>query len=305
MDAGTLDRVALAERPRLLGLAYRMIGSYSDAEDVVQDAMLRIHRAPAADIASPAAYLTTITTRLAIDHLRSARVRRESYVGPWLPEPIAADPAPDAASSAIISDTLSMAFLVLLERLGPSERAVLVLHDVFAYSHAEIGAMLDRSEASSRQLLRRARQRLEDGQPRVDVAPAQRDEVVSRFVAACEGGDFDAFFAALLADVELVFDGGAEVKTAARHPIRGADRVARFLAFAMARLSAKRRVVLAELNGGPAALIYAGPERLIGAVFVEPGEGGRAALIRWVRNPSKLRSLGEGLHSSTPPPPPG
>ena len=291
MDTATLERVALAERPRLLGIAYRMIGSYSDAEDVVQDAMLRIHRAPETDIVSPAAYLTTVTTRLAIDHLRSARVRRESYVGPWLPEPIAADPAPDAASKAIIADTLSIAFLLLLETLGPSERAVLVLHDVFAYSHAEIGAMLDRSEVSCRQLLRRARQRINDGQTQTEVTPAQRDEVVKRFVAACDGGDFDAFFAALVADVELVFDGGPDVRTAARRPIRGADRVARFLAFAMARLTSRRRVEMATLNGGPAILIHTESGRPVGAVFIEPGNGDRAALIRWVRNPTKLNQL--------------
>lgn len=291
MDAATLERVAEAERPRLLGVAYRMTGSYSDAEDIVQDAMLRIHRAPETDIASPGAYLTTITTRLAIDHLRSARVRRESYVGPWLPEPIAADPAPDAASKAVIDDTLSMAFLLLLETLGPSERAVLVLHDVFTYSHAEIGAMLDRSEASCRQLLRRARQRIDDGQTKTEVAPARRDEVVRRFVAACDGGDFDAFFAVLVADVELVFDGGPEVKTAARRPIRGADRVARFLAFAMKRLTAGRRVEMTTLNGGPAALIHTKSGAVVGAVFIEPGDGDRAALIRWVRNPTKLHQL--------------
>jgi RNA polymerase sigma-70 factor (ECF subfamily) len=291
MDTATLERVALAERSRLLSIAYRMTGSYSDAEDIVQDAMLRIHRAPLTDIASPVAYLTTITTRLAIDHLRSARVRRESYVGPWLPEPIAADPAPDAASKAVIDDTLSMAFLLLLETLGPSERAVLVLHDVFAYSHAEIGAMLDRSEVSCRQLLRRARQRIDDGQTKAEVAPAQRDEVVRRFVAACDGGDFGAFFAALVADVELVFDGGPEVKTAARRPIRGADRVARFLAFAMTRLTAGRRVEMATLNGGPAVLIHTESGSVVGAVFIEPGDGDRAALIRWVRNPVKLRQL--------------
>lgn len=291
MDTATLARVALAERPRLLGIAYRMIGSYSDAEDVVQDAMLRLHRAPVTDIASPAAYLTTITTRLAIDHLRSARVRRESYVGPWLPEPIADDPAPDAAARAVIADTLSMAFLLLLETLGPSERAVLVLHDVFAYSHVEIGAMLNRSETSCRQLLRRARQRLDGGQTKAEVGPAQRDEVVRRFVAACDGGDFESFLAALVSDVELVFDGGPDVKTAARRPIRGADRVARFLAFAMGRLSAGRRVELATLNGGPAALIHASSGGLVGAVFIEPGDGDRAALIQWVRNPNKLGHL--------------
>ena len=291
MDAATFERFAHAEHPRLLGIAYRMTGSRSDAEDIVQEAMLRAHRAPMAEIGSPAAYLTTITTRLAIDHLRSARVRREAYVGPWLPEPIAADPAPDAASRAVLADTLSMAFLVLLEALSPDERAVLVLHDVFAYSHSEIGEVLGRSEASCRQLLRRARQRLESGRPRSQVDPARRDEVVRRFVAACEGGDFDTFLALLTVDAELVFDGGPDVRTAARHPIRGHDRVARFLTSVLRRLSEHRRIVPATLNGGPAALVHTGSDELIGAVFVEPTDDGRAAVIRWVRNPAKLTRL--------------
>jgi RNA polymerase sigma-70 factor (ECF subfamily) len=291
LDEAALDRVAVAERPRLLALAYRMTGSRSDAEDLVQEALLRAHRAPAADIQSPAAYLTTITTRLAIDHLRSARVRRESYVGPWLPEPIAVDPAPDATARAALADSLSMAFLVVLETLSPSERAVLVLHDVFAYAHAEIAVMLERSEASSRQLLRRARQRLEAGHSRVEVDLAQRDEVVRRFVAACDGGDLEAFVALLTDDAVLVFDGGAEIRTAARHPIRGRDRVGRFLAYVMDRLAGNGRIVVATLNGGPAALVYAAPDELIGAVFVEPAEDGAASTIRWVRNPAKLTGV--------------
>lgn len=302
MDSEAFDLMALTERPRLLGIAYRMLGSYSDAEDIVQDAMLRFHAVHATEIVSPAAYLTTITTRLAIDHLRTARVRRESYVGPWLPEPIVADPAPDAASTAIIGDSLSIAFLALPERLGPTERAVLVLHDVFAYSHAEIGSMLERSEASCRQVLRRARQRIDDdGRTAAEVSPARRDEVVRRFVAACAGGSFDAFLATLMADVELVFDGGAAVKSAARRPIRGADRVARFLAFAMTRTGPARRVEITTLNGGPAALVFAGRDALLGAVFVEPDDDGRAALIRWVRNPSKLQRLLDPRPPSTQP----
>jgi RNA polymerase sigma-70 factor (ECF subfamily) len=291
VDAAELDRIAQDERPRLTGLAYRMTGSLSDAEDIVQDALLRAHRARVDDIESPAAYLTTITTRLAIDHQRSARVRRESYVGPWLPEPIAADPAPDAAASAELADTLSMAFLVVLETLSPDERAVLLLHDVFAYPHAEIAEMLGRTDASCRQVLRRARTRIEAERPRAEADLAQRDEVLHRFLDACEGGDMDAFLSLLTDDAELIFDGGAEVKTAARHPIRGADRVARFLAFVMGRLADGGRVAPATLNGGPAALVTTSTGEIIGAVFVEPDPDGRAAEIRWVRNPSKLATL--------------
>jgi RNA polymerase sigma factor (sigma-70 family) len=290
LDAATLDEVALVERPRLLGIAYRMIGSYSDAEDVVQEALLRAHRASPSDIESPAAYLTTITTRLAIDHLRSARVRRESYVGPWLPEPIATDPAHDAASRAVLHDTLSMAFLIVLETLTTDERAVLILHDVFAYSHAEIAGMLERSEASSRQLLHRARTRLDAATPRREVARAERDELVRRFVAACDGGDIDAFLALLVPDAELVMDGGASV-TAARHPIRGAARVARFLAYAVGRMGRGRRVVSTTLNGGPAVVLYTEQDALVGAIFIEGSDERSAAVIRWVRNPEKLAAL--------------
>ena len=291
MDAAELDRIAQQERPRLTSLAYRMTGSLSDAEDIVQEALLRAHRAQVDDIESPAAYLTTITTRLAIDHQRSARVRRESYVGPWLPEPIAADPAPDAAASAELADTLSMAFLVVLEHLSPDERAVLLLHDVFAYPHADIAEMLGRTDASSRQLLRRARQRIDAERPRTDADLAQRDEVLNRFLDACAGGDMESFLALLTDDAELTFDGGAEVKTAARHPIRGADRVARFLAFVMGRVADGGRVEPTVLNGGPAAVVTSSAGEIIGAVFLEPGADGNVAEIRWVRNPSKLTAL--------------
>ena len=291
MDAAELDRIAQQERPRLIGLAYRMTGSRSDAEDIVQEALLRAHRAQVSDIESPAAYLTTITTRLAIDHQRSALVRRESYVGPWLPEPIAADPAPDAAAAAELADTLSMAFLVVLETLTPDERAVLLLHDVFSYPHADIAEMLGRTDASCRQLLRRARQRIEAERPRADADPAHRDEVLHRFLDACEGGDMDAFLALLTDDAVLTVDGGGAVKTAARHPIRGADRVARFLAFVMGRLADGGRVEPVTLNGGSAALVTAATGEIIGAVFIEPGPDSSAAEIRWVRNPAKLTDL--------------
>ena len=291
MKAAELDQIAQQERPRLTGLAYRMTGSLADAEDIVQEALLRAHRAQADGIESPAAYLTTITTRLAIDHQRLARVRRESYVGPWLPEPIAADPAPDAAASAELADTLSMAFLVVLETLPPDERAVLLLHDVFAYPHADIAEMLGRTDASCRQLLRRARQRIEAERPRTDADLTQRDELLHRFLDACDGGDMDAFLALLTDDAELVFDGGADVKTAARHPIRGADRVARFLAFVVGSLTDGGSIQAVTLNGGPAALVTARTGDIIGAVFVEPDETGDAAEIRWIRNPDKLVTL--------------
>jgi RNA polymerase sigma-70 factor (ECF subfamily) len=292
VDAADLGRIAQRERPRLIGLAYRMTGSLNDAEDIVQEALLRAHRAHAGDIESPAAYLTTITTRLAIDYQRSARVRRESYVGPWLPEPITVDPAPDAVASAELADTLSMAFLVVLETLSPDERAVLLLHDVFAYPHADIAEMLGRTDASCRQLLRRARQRLEAERPRFRADLRQRDEVLHRFLEACEGGDMDSFLSLLTEDAELVVDGGVEVQTAARHPIRSASRVARFLAFVTGRIAADGgRIASVTLNEGPAALFTSGDGGIIGAVFLEPDDDGNVATIHWVRNPSKLATL--------------
>ncbi|MEZ5410004.1 MAG: RNA polymerase sigma factor SigJ [Acidimicrobiales bacterium] len=291
MDRADFDQVAKGQRPRLIGLAYRMTGSLSDAEDIVQDALLRAHQAGLDGIESPAAYLTTITTRLAIDHQRSARVRRESYVGPWLPEPIAADPAPDAAAAAELADNLSMAFLIVLETLKPEERAVLLLHDVFAYPHSEIADMLGRTDASCRQLLSRARRRIAAERPRSDPDMAQRDEVLRRFLDACEGGDMDGFLSMLTEDAELIVDGGATIKTAARHPIRGADRIARFLSFVMGRLGDGGHVTSVSLNGGPAALVTSGAGEIVGAVFVEPGEDGNAAKIRWIRNPIKLDAV--------------
>jgi RNA polymerase sigma-70 factor (ECF subfamily) len=184
-----------------------------------------------------------------------------------------------------------MAFLVVLETLSPDERAVLLLHDVFAYSHADIALVLDRTEASCRQLLRRARQRLEARQTRTEVDLGKRDVVTRRFVAACEGGDLEAFLAVLTDDAVLTFDGGPDVRTAARQPIRGSARVARFLAYVMNRLAGAGRITQATLNGGPAILVSSDSGALIGAVFVEPGLAGGIAEVRWVRNPAKLSHL--------------
>jgi RNA polymerase sigma-70 factor (ECF subfamily) len=192
---------------------------------------------------------------------------------------------------AELSDSLSMAFLVVLETLSPAEPAVLLLHDVFAYPHADIAAMLGRTDASCRQLLRRARQRIDAGRPRLDADRSQRDEVLRRFLDACEGGDLDAFLDLLTDDAELVFDGGPQVRTAARHPIRGAERVARFLTFVMGRLTDGGAVKRTTLNGGPAALVATGSGEVIGAVFIEPDDHGDAAEIRWVRNPEKLTAV--------------
>jgi RNA polymerase sigma-70 factor (ECF subfamily) len=286
MDPGTLDVAAAEAHPRLLAIAYRMLGSMTDAEDVVQDALLKAHRAAPVDLDSPVAYLTTLVTRTAIDHLRSARVRRETYPGPWLPEPVVDDPAPDASAAALLADSLSMAFLVVLESLSPEERAALLLHDVFGYSHAEMATILDRSVGASRQLLRRARQRIQADRPRFDVDLERRDQLVRRFRDACEGGDLEAFLTVLTDDVTLITDGGGVV-SAARHPVVGAARVARFLANVLKRERAIRETRIVTVNGQPAlAVLYGGRLGLV--VVLEPADDGRADLLRFVRNPAKL-----------------
>jgi RNA polymerase sigma-70 factor (ECF subfamily) len=289
VDTATLDRVAVEARPRLVAIAYRMLGSLSDAEDVVQDALLKAHRAAPDDVDSPVAYLTTITTRTAIDHLRSARVRRESYHGPWLPEPVSADPAPEAAARAELSDTLSMAFLVMLETLGPEERAAFVLHEVFGYPHRAIADMLGTTEAASRQLLHRARVRLDGEQTRYPVDAARRDELVQRFLAASQGGDLDAFLTLLTEDAVFVSDGGGKAR-AARYPVRGRWRVGRLLAYLTSRRAERRRIEVVTLNG-ESALALVHDSLVTSAVFLAPGEDGRVGRIWVVRNPDKLAQV--------------
>jgi RNA polymerase sigma-70 factor (ECF subfamily) len=296
VDPFPLDEAAAEAQPRLLAIAYRMLGSMTDAEDVVQDALLKAHRAAPTDLESPVAYLTTLTTRTAIDHLRSARVRRETYPGPWLPEPVVEDPAPDASAPALLADSLSMAFLVVLESLSPEERAALLLHDVFGYSHAETAAVLDRSEGASRQLLRRARQRIEADRPRFDVDLERRDHLVQRFRAACEGGDLDSFLAVLTEDATLVSDGGGVV-TAARRPVVGAARVARFLANVLARGRDRRELRTVTVNGQPALAFLSGG-RLKLLVVLDPGPDGLVGTIRFVLNPAKLAHVRAKIEGS-------
>jgi RNA polymerase sigma-70 factor (ECF subfamily) len=285
--ADAIDAALAEARPRLVALAYRMVGSVADAEDIVQDAALRARAAAPDDLRSPVAYLTTATTRAAIDHLRSARVRREAYVGPWLPEPLAGDPAPDVSAAAELSDSLSMAFLVLLEALSPDERAVLLLHDVFGHTHAEVAEALGRTPASSRQLLRRARQHVEAGRPRQPVDTARRDALVRRFAAVCEGGDLEDLLALLTDDAVYVADGGAAAK-AARRPIVGAARVGRFLAWVSNRYRPSSEYRVVRLNEEP-AVAWLVDGRLSSVMFVEL-DGDRIARIHSIRNPDKLRS---------------
>lgn len=207
-------------RPLMFSVAYRMLGSVAEAEDVVQEAFLRLHRSAPDDVVNLEAYATTVTTRLALDTLRSARVRRETYVGPWLPEPVVDSLDADPAHRVELDDTVSTAFLLLLETLTPVERAVFVLREAMGYEYREIAEVVDKSEANCRQILARARRRVDDGSPRFEATPADRDRLATRFLAAIEGGDLAGLERLLADDVVLVGDGGGRAP-AIRRPMTG------------------------------------------------------------------------------------
>jgi len=280
-------------RPLMFSIAYRMTGSVSDAEDIVQEAFIRAYRAEESGVSveSPRAYLATATTRLAIDHLRSARVRRESYVGTWLPEPIVADSEPGPAERAEMSDSLSLAFLVLLESLSPTERAVFLLREVFGYGYDEIAQSVGKSEANCRQIFTRARRRIDEGKPRFGASRAQGTELMQRFLDAVGGGDMDGFIELLAPDVVFYGDGGGKGE-AVLAPVCGRERVARFLRglVRMAqKVGASARAVW--VNGQPGMISFDADGRLIGVIAFDVLDGTVQA-IRSVVNPDKLRHLG-------------
>jgi RNA polymerase sigma-70 factor (TIGR02957 family) len=297
MDAADFTRY----RPLMFSIAYRMTGSIGDAEDIVQEAFLRLTRAlqDGESIATPKAYLATITTRLAISHLRSARVRREAYVGAWLPEPLVTGDlglvgpaaAPDPAERAEMSDSLSMAFLVLLESLSPTERAVFLLHEVFGYNYREIAEITGKSEPNCRQIFVRARHHVDEGKPRFEASREQRDEVARRFFEAAAGGDLNGLLQLLAPDVVTVGDGGGKGQ-ATREPLHGPERVARFL-LGLFRRAQKEGVyaVPTQVNGQPGAVVYDVTGR-VASVFALDIADGQVQAIRSVVNPDKLQHLG-------------
>jgi RNA polymerase sigma-70 factor (ECF subfamily) len=281
-------------RPLLFSIAYRMLSSVSDAEDIVQEAFLRYERTRAGgeEIASPKAYLSAVVTRLAIDHLRSARVRRETYVGQWLPEPLLTDDArEDPAAHAEQADSLSMAFLLLLERLSAVERAVFLLHDVFGYGYDEIAPIVDKSEANCRQLATRARRHVEDGRPRFEASRRERDELAARFFRATGEGDLEGLVELLAADVVVSGDGGGKAPQW-RRPIVGADRVARlFVKLGRQMAQVGVRVELREVNGQAGAVVRDPEGRVINVMTLDIADGAVQA-VRSVINPDKLGHLG-------------
>jgi len=281
-------------RPVAFGISYRMLGSVAEAEDVVQEALLRLHDALRRDerIESPRAYLATVATRLSIDQLRSARVRRETYVGEWLPEPLVSDSHEDPARQAELADSLSLAFLVLLESLSPEQRAALLLHDVFDYGYSEIAEIVGKSADNARQLAARARRHVEERRPRFEASREQRDELARRFFAAVREGDVGELEAMLAKDVVLHGDGGGNVPAIAR-ALHGSRRVARTLG-AWIRQGARIagvEVREVDVNGQPGALLLAGDGSLISVWSLDIADG-HIQGIRSIVNPEKLRHVG-------------
>jgi RNA polymerase sigma-70 factor (TIGR02957 family) len=275
------------ERPRLLGLAYRMVGTIADAEDVVQDAWLRWQAADVDTIERPEAWLTTVTTRLALDLLKAVRRRREDYVGPWLPEPVVLTPGP--AESAELAESLTLGFLTMLDELGPVERAVFLLADVFSVPHAEIAGVVGRSEVACRQIASRARRRFRDARhPDTPHAPGADRHVVDEFVAALAVGDIDAALARLAPAVVLLTDGGP-TRRAARHPVVGGARVVRLLANLARRLEGSVTVEPATVNGDPGVIFSIDGQTDTAAAFEL--RQGKVTAIWLIRNPDKLTHL--------------
>ena len=277
-------------RQALFGLAYRMLGSSMDAEDVLQEAFLNWQSAPHAEIQSPKAYLVRVVTRLAIDHLRLARVQREQYVGMWLPEPIAQAVEGDPDRESELAETLSTAFLLVLERLSPVDRAVLLLHDVFSYSYPEIGAIIGRSAVDTRQIGHRARGYIAAERPRFIASREAAEQVPQQFITACQEGDLAKLFNVLSADVILRGDGGGKIN-ARRTPVIGAERVARFLKEVVVKYEGDRVLKLARLNGQPAMIEY--HDGQVFSVTTFDFKDGRISAIYSVLNPDKLRGIRE------------
>lgn len=288
-----MDSAALftENRSYLFGVAYRMLGTVMDAEDILQEAYLRWQTVDSREVESPRAYLTTIVTRLCLDFLASARVRREQYVGPWLPEPLVVS-GPDKGAEELVEryESISMAFLVLLESLSPVERAVFLLREVFAYDYPEVARIVEKSEANCRQIARRARERISAGRPRFSADRERGERLLARFVDACTGGDLAGLEGVLAADITLWSDGGGKVQ-AALNPIHGANNVARFLLGILRRTPADVSARFAVINGGP-GLIVSVAGHVQSVLAFDVGDDAIQA-IRVVVNPEKLGRVGE------------
>lgn len=277
-------------RARLSAVAYRMLSSRADAEDTVQDAYLRWHRASPEEIRSPEAWLVTTVTRLCIDRLRQARVERESYVGPWLPEPLVSPMAPPPDAPSELASNLSVAFLVVLERLAPEERAAFLLHEVFESGYDEIAQILGKSEAACRQIVSRARKRVRDDRPRVTVSAEARRNLLERFVEAVMTQDKDAMVDLLAADATWTADGGGKAK-AAHKVIHGREHVAQFVMGVLGRNAARFTIHDVNVNDELGLAIYHGDSPL--AVISMQTDGQKILAVFSVLNPDKLRGVSQ------------
>lgn len=281
MTDGALETFE-THRPSMIAIAYRMLGSAAEAEDIVQEAWLRWQAATREGVRSDRAFLSTVVTRLCLDRLKSARASREQYVGPWLPEPVRTDTPVDPES-------ISLAFLVLLESLSPVERAVYLLHEVFGYSHSEVAEMVDKEEATCRQLLHRARTHIQARRPRFAPSKEAHERLVTGFMSACLSGDLEGLKRLLAQDVTSWADGGGKVRGASRNPVRGAESVARLFIGLMKKAPAGVTPELTEVNGWPAVVLS-----LDGTVFDVMSfetDGERIHAIRSVLNPEKLAQV--------------
>lgn len=278
-----------AHRTHLFAIAYRMLGSIMDAEDMVQETFVRWQQAaePQA-VSSPRAYLSAVITRLCIDHLRSARVQREAYVGAWLPEPLVMEQADDTAGMAALADSVSVAFLVLLESLAPAERAAFLLREVFDYSYDEIAGMVETSPANCRQMVHRARQRITSQRPRFEASRPQQERLMRRFLQACYQGNMEGLLAVLAEDITLQSDGGGKVP-AARRPIYGASNVARFILGIIRKAPPSAVFRPAEVNGRPGLISYIDGKPY--SVLTFDSADDRMQSIYIVANPEKLKHL--------------
>ncbi len=288
MVPGATGMVFDQHRPLLFGIAYRMLGSVMDAEDAVQETWLRWQRAAPPEVTAPKTYLATIITRLCLDQLRAARTRREQYIGPWLPEPLIGDSVPATDASTLAAESLSLAFLVLLESLTPVERAVFLLHDVFGFEFTEIAPIVDKQSANCRQIARRARTALDARQSRFEPTGPQQQQLLAQFIHACTTGDLQGLIALLTADVTLWSDGGGVVQ-AARNPIYSAAKVAALLLGILRKAPTAMQLRTGVINGQPGLLVYHQGAPL-GVVVIEPHDGLISA-IRLVVNPHKLGAM--------------
>lgn len=284
-------------RPLLFSIAYRMLGSAVEAEDIVQEAYLRYSAAPRSEIRSLKSYLTTTTARLCIDHLKSARVEREQYIGPWLPEPVLTDSeitTPLDATERL--ESVSIAFLMLLECLSPQERAVFLLHEVFDYDYEEISEIIDKSAANCRQILHRAKEQISQGRPRFEPSRETHKQLTESFFAAVQSGDLNMLTNILAEDAVIRSDGGGKVRAALR-PIVGRDAVVRFIFGLLKKAPEDFRITFAEVNGRPALLSWLG-ERLFDVVDFEIADG-KIKELHFILNPDKLAYILRQIETRT------